>query len=71
MKAIPWEMFLIWDKNTTKSLQNSIVYLRAPESVATGMQKTIVADTSHVNTQSVNVSVSVCVSVHLWSIKSL
>ena len=24
LKAIPWEIFLIWDKKTTKSLQNSI-----------------------------------------------
>ena len=24
MKAILWEMFLIWDKNVTKSLQKSI-----------------------------------------------
>ncbi len=69
VKAIPWEMFLIWDKKTTKSLQNSIrfstyVYeLLYP--LLTCVQTTIVADTRHVNTQSVDVSVSVCVSVDL------
>ena len=35
------------------------------------MQNTIVTDTRHVNTQSVDVSLSVCVSVHLRNLSNI
>ena len=59
MKAIPWEMFLLWVKKTTKVCKT--VGLSTPVYVPNGVQNTIVADTCHVNTQSVDISVCVCV----------
>ena len=69
-------MFLIWDKKTTKSLQNSIRFLRrvwAPVSIANMCAKNNSRGTRHMNTQSVavSVSVSVCVSIDLRNLSNV
>ena len=63
-------MFLIWDKNTTaKSAKQYPFFYDAYELLypllITCVQNTIVVETRHVNTRSVDVSVSVCVFVDL------